>query len=131
MTQRMLQPEQFGMLRATDPGLGRAPIDRLADVLYAREPQFMGQLEAHARENGIQKPIGVEAHKDQLRITEGHHRAAAAYRAGVPLPLGEQIHDESDREWAARRTPDERKARDFLGEPNDPYRKLHPKRGKK
>lgn len=131
MTQRILQPDQFGMLRGTDPGLKGARIDRVADVLYAREPQFMSQLEAHARENGIQKPIGLEEHKDQLRITEGHHRAAAAYRAGVPLPLGEQIHDESDREWAAKRPREEQRARNFLGEPNDPYRKLHPKRGKK
>jgi ParB-like chromosome segregation protein Spo0J len=81
----MLHPDQFGKLKFGDfPG---GTIDEVADHLYMREPQFMDKLESSVRRNGVREPIELGQGD---RVTEGHHRIAAAYRAGQPVPYVEQ-----------------------------------------
>jgi hypothetical protein len=108
-----LEPEAFAGLQFNDfPGAG---IDDVAWVLYHNEPQFMRALEADVRERGVQEPVELVAADT---IEEGHHRVAAAYRAGVPVPVadgGEPYPvDEAERSrWRAQRLahPEEYDAR--------------------
>jgi hypothetical protein len=108
-----LEPEAFAGLQFNDfPGAG---IDDVAWVLYHNEPQFMRALEADVRERGVQEPVELVAADT---IEEGHHRVAAAYRAGVPVPVadgGEPYPvDEAERSrWRAQRLahPEEYEAR--------------------
>lgn len=115
MTQRVLQPAQFWKLRGTDDGLKGAKIEHVADVLYGREPEFMGRLEADVRERGVTSPVGLRANQyGHLEIHGGMHRAAAAYRAGVPLPRADRDESEADPAW--QRSKAEQHARDTLGD---------------
>jgi hypothetical protein len=112
----MLSPDQFWKLRGTDAGLGGAKIDKIADLLYSREPEFMGRLEASARESGIHQEVWTTVNEyGHHEIRGGHHRAAVAYRVGVPIPITRSSRGQlPDPAWT--RNPKEQHARDTQGD---------------
>jgi hypothetical protein len=77
-----LDHDQFGELRFLDFRGG--DIHDVVRCLYRDEPEFMRALEADVRERGVREPVEL-GHGD--RITEGHHRIAAAYVAGRDVPV--------------------------------------------
>lgn len=129
---RHLSPGQFGSLRAGDEGYPSGPaagIEEIADTLYAREPHYMTALQRHVTRHGVQDPVQTLSIAGNETIWEGHHRAAAAHRAGVSLPVTDApgAHDyrvptdaEADRAryWdnVRRRHPEEQLARERFGE---------------
>jgi ParB-like nuclease family protein len=122
-TQDNLSPDQFGKLRGGDMGLRGRKIATIAKTLYAREPEFMGRLESDIRENGLHNPVHYSPNGPTIQIDEGHHRAAAAYRAGANLPLVQSgtnaaLNEDRDHtvQWQRSRTPQEHDARLRLGD---------------
>ncbi len=109
-----LDPDQFSSLTFRDfPG---GTIDDVAARLYRDEPTFMSELEADIAAHGVHEPVELARWID--RLEEGHHRIAAAYRAGRPVPFtrggGLRMVDEDEqRRWSMRRRqlPEEYAAR--------------------
>lgn len=91
-------------------------VGEFADVLYSREPEFMNRLESDIRERGVQQPVYTRVNMTgQHEIHGGHHRAAAAYRAGAPLPFTRTNSGQgADPNWT--RSKDEQHKRDTLGD---------------
>jgi hypothetical protein len=122
-----LNPSQFSSLHALDEGFeeyGGTGISDVADILYSREPKFMATLENSIRRRGVQDPVDVVPEGDRNMIYDGHHRAAAAYRAGVSLPITTEAIPRTDTvrardyHWnqVRNRWPEERDARESFGE---------------
>jgi hypothetical protein len=91
-----LTPDAYGSLQFHDfPG---ARIDEVASHLYRTEPRFMAALEADVREHGVHQPVELG---NQDTLQDGHHRIAAAYRTGQPVPVafyGERYPKDRDEE---------------------------------
>jgi len=109
-----LTPDQVRSLTFKDfPG---GTIDEVADRLYRNEPTFMSELQADIAAHGVHERVKLNRWAD--RLEEGHHRVAAAYRAGQPIPFtrggGFRFVDEDEqRKWMMRRRelPEEYEAR--------------------
>jgi len=83
-----------------------ARIDQVADYLYATEPRYMAALEEDIRVRGVSQPAELIG---EHMVIHGHHPVAAAYRAGVPVPVVRQGRERTPAEtaehyyWAALR----------------------------
>jgi hypothetical protein len=99
-----LAHEQLEGLAFAD--FGGATIEQVAAWLYTAEPQFMAALEGDIKVRGLLLP--TELASGHL-VVRGQHRIAAAYRAGVPVPVTDCGYQRSPAEtvehykWAALR----------------------------
>ena len=62
-------------------------IEEVAAYLYRNEPEFMSALETDIRGRGVLEPVELQ---DGTTVVDGHHRAAAAWRAGSAVPVTRQ-----------------------------------------
>jgi len=93
-------------------GFAGAGIGDVANYLYRTEPRYMAALEADIRERGITEAVELLG---SCLLVRGHHRAAAAWRAGAAVPAAPCGHSRTPDQtiehycWAAlrRRYPGE------------------------
>jgi hypothetical protein len=104
--QDYLHPEQFGQMRSSL--LGKT-LPEVAKHHYKNSPEYMRALERDVKRNGFQHPIAV-SEEDPTDITGGHHRAAVAYKLGIPVP----VRPEGDWEFSEEHKVDTDKWHDRL-----------------
>jgi 2'-5' RNA ligase len=80
-----LHPHEFGKLTFGDyPG---KDLSYVAQALHHREPNYMADLTEHVRQHGIAHPVEIAHHgEDAWEVVGGHHRLAAAWKLGKPVP---------------------------------------------
>jgi len=99
-----LAPADLARLSFSD--FAGASIEQDAGYLYATEPRFMAALEADIRARGLSQ--AVELLGEHL-VVRGSHRAAAAWRAGISVPVAPHGHSRTPAQtiehygWAALR----------------------------
>jgi len=81
----VLHPDQFERVHST---LLEKTLPEIAAHHYSNSPEYMRALTRDIKRNGIQHP--VEMHGNDIQ--EGHHRAAVAYKLGIPMPVSEVDH---------------------------------------
>jgi hypothetical protein len=113
LSPRKMSPLQGG--QQGQPGNGNVPVPlsapassfrRIHTIPTARDRALVAEIEASMRQNGwVGDPIAVAEVNGHLYILDGHHRVAAAGRAGIPVRY--------------RVVPPEELARDFhVSDPN-------------
>jgi Rifampin ADP-ribosyl transferase len=105
---RMAPPEEYSKYVYPDYPKARTPAS-LAKYFRKHEPDYYNQVSRHIGAHGVREPVLLR-HTDpggrplkRPIVMGGHHRAAAAFEQGKPIPVGDYDnpeHHESGRDFA-------------------------------
>ena len=96
---RMASPDEYGKYDYPDYPRARTPAT-LAKYFRKHEPEYYETVRRSVEAHGVQEPVLLR-YKDprgtplkRPAVMSGHHRAAAAWELGKPLPVGDYDNQE-------------------------------------